>query len=167
MLDSNVQKTRELLNESVDVKTLLCAMKQENCSIPCLIWHEGREVMKRNDKYVFLYIRTIRRYLFTDWVLTNDCVLTETRVKNRLLWIFALSFSAKPFTGDATRGNNYFSLRKFITNNSWDCGSKYFAGGTGDRYKKRSCIWHSNASRRSQHSIFKHRMARKNKLKKI
>ena len=43
---------------------------------PCLIWHKGREVMKRNDKCVFLHIyfttRTIR-YVFTGWVLKNDC----------------------------------------------------------------------------------------------
>ena len=42
----------------------------------CLIWHKGREVMKRNDKYVFLYgyftSRTIQRYVFTEWVLKND-----------------------------------------------------------------------------------------------
>ena len=31
-------------------------------------------------------------------------VLTDTRPKNQLLWIVALSFSARPFTGDAIRG---------------------------------------------------------------
>ena len=49
-------------------------------------WHKGREVMERNDKYVFLYIyfttRTIR-YVFTGWVFKNDC---SYRLKNRLLW---------------------------------------------------------------------------------
>ena len=61
--------------------------------------------MKRNDKYVFLYIYfttwTIQRHLLTGWVLTND-----TPPKNWLLWILALSFSARPLTGDAVRSTS-------------------------------------------------------------
>ena len=83
------------------------SVKFHQCLIPCLIWHKGWEVMKWNDKYVFLYIyfniRTIQRYVFTGWVLKYDCSY-DTRPKNRLLWILALSFWARLFTGDAIRG---------------------------------------------------------------
>ena len=53
-----------------------CGVIKINVWCPCLIWHKGREGIKRNDKYVFLNIyftsRTIQRYLFTGWVLKND-----------------------------------------------------------------------------------------------
>ena len=51
------------------------------------------------------YISLLGRYNVTCspvecWKTT---VLTGTRPKNRLLWILALSFSVRPFTGDAVR----------------------------------------------------------------
>ena len=56
---------------------------------PCLVWYMGREVMKRNGKYVFLYIyftsRTKQRYLFTGWVFKTT-IFADTCLKNRLSW---------------------------------------------------------------------------------
>ena len=42
--------------------------------------------------------------------------LTDTRPQNPLVWILLLSFSSKPFTGDAAN--------EFITNDSWYRGSE-------------------------------------------
>ena len=67
----------------------------------CLIWYKVREVMKRNDKYICLYIYNVTCSQFECWKTT---VLADTRLKNQLLWILTLSFSTRPFTDDATRG---------------------------------------------------------------
>ena len=49
----------------------------QKCFTPCLVCHKGREVMKRNEKYIFLYkyftTRTMQRHFFTGWALTVDC----------------------------------------------------------------------------------------------
>ena len=90
------------------------------------------------------YISLLGRY---DICSPVECwkttVLTDTCVKNRLLWIF--NFHVIVFDWiiywRCGQENNCFCLQKFITNKSWDCGSEYFAGGTGNRYKKGSFIW--------------------------
>ena len=96
---------------------------------PCSIWHKSREVMKRNDKYVFT-TRTIQR-------------VHRLSVVKRLC-------SYRHSSQEST-------VVKFITNDSWNRGSEYFAGGTGDHYKEEVAFGnfnpHSNAPKRPQHSI--------------
>ena len=110
-----------------------------NFLLPCLIWHKSGEVMKRNDEYVFLYIYFTPRTIRVHRLSVEKRLFLPTLVSR----IVCCEFSRYCFRLDwwHDQWNNCFSLQKFITNNSWDCGSKYFAGGTGDRYKKGSCIW--------------------------
>ena len=45
--------------------------------------------------------------------------------------LVTLSVSARRVSGDAAR-EIIVSLQEFITSHLWDCGSEYFAGGTGE-----------------------------------
>ena len=56
--------------------------------------------------YIYFTTRTIQRYVFTVWVLKNDCVLTDTRLKNRLLWIRNKRFM-EPWFGVIAGGTGF------------------------------------------------------------
>ena len=133
---------------------------QRYCLIPLLNWIRSEETKPQICFLVHIFHSSDDTTILVHRLSVDKRLCFTDPLSQEPTAVNCYRFRLKHFG----RGNNCFSLQKFITNKSWDCASEYFAGGTVDRYKKEVAFGnfnpHSYVLRRPQHSIVKHRTAR-------